>query len=222
MGKLILIEGQPGVGKSRSLINLDPKKTLVIKPNNKDLPFAGGRANYKVGDNVVVTSEIKDIQGIILKANDGERFNVIVIEDLTHFMSKRMMRESGDKGYEKWTRLAVDVFDSFLEIEAKLRPNLYVLVIAHTQMHKDVNGNQTFVLQTPGQLLDSQIKIPSYFTYVFHADVEEGESGINYYFLTNRDGTGREAKSPEGCLELREPNDCQYIIDKIDKYQKQI
>lgn len=220
MGKLILVEGQPGTGKSRSIVGLDPAKTLIIKPNNKDLTFPGGRSKYKVGDNVVVTSNLKDVQPIIKKANEGTRFTTIVLEDFSHFITKRLMTEASEKGYEKWTRLAVDVFESFLDIEDRLRPDLYVIVIAHTQTQKrDADDTPMFVLQTPGKLLDSQIKIPSYFTYVLHSDVEETENGIKYYFLTNWDGSGREAKSPEGCLDINEPNDLGHIISKIEKYQ---
>ena len=37
--------------------------------------------------------------------------------------------------------------------------------------------------------------------------------------LLAKKGSGKEAKSPEGCLELREPNDYTLIIDKIDAYR---
>ena len=74
-------------------------------------------------------------------------------------------------------------------------------------------------MQTPGSLLDRQIKIPSYFTYVLHTDVTEENGVMKYRFLTNNDGV-RIAKSPEGCLEKFEPNDYKAIIDKIELYQK--
>jgi len=37
MARFILIEGNPGSGKSRSLVNLDPKTTVILSPNTKDL-----------------------------------------------------------------------------------------------------------------------------------------------------------------------------------------
>jgi hypothetical protein len=88
-------------------------------------------------------------------------------------------------------------------------------VIAHTKTDKDGQS----VLHTPGKLLEDAIKIPSYFTYVLHSNVEEGEDGLpRYYFLTNRIGDGKEAKSPEECLETKEENDYKAIIDKIEAY----
>lgn len=220
MGKMILVEGQPGTGKSRAIKNLDPATTLIIKPNNKDLPFKGGNVFYKKGDNVVITTSFKEVRDFLLKANQGTKFKTIIIEDLTHFFSKRVMTDAGDKGYDKWTKLAVDTFEGFLEIEDLLRDDLWLIVIAHTQTAMDYDGNQSSVLQTPGKLLENVIKIPSYFTYVLHSDVEQTEDGEQkYFFLTNKNGSGKEAKSPEGCLELKEPNDYRAIIDKIEAYQ---
>ena len=220
MGKMILVEGQPGTGKTAAIRNLDPETTLIVKPNNKDLPFKGSRNIYKKGVNSVNVSSFREVREVLTKVNSGTKFQVVVVEDITHIFSRRVMGEASEKGYEKWTRLAVDAFDGLLEIEGSLRDDLYVIVIGHTQMHKDFDGNQTFVLQTPGALLDSIIKIPSYFTYVLHSGVEDLEDGSqSYYFLTNRDGSGKEAKSPEGCLDIKEPNDYRRIIDKIEAYQ---
>lgn len=72
---------------------------------------------------------------------------------------------------------------------------------------------------TPGKLLDNVVKIPSYFTYILHSIVYEDSGDIHYKFLTNRDGSGKEAKSPEGCLNLLEDNDIAEIIKKIEAYQ---
>jgi hypothetical protein len=119
---------------------------------------------------------------------------------------------------QKWSDLAVDVFQGLIKIEEKLRDDLNVIVIGHTERNTDVNGNSIITLQTVGKLLDNQIKIPSYFTYVLHTDVKEVNGKMEYSLLTNSDGL-RLAKSPEGCLEKFEPNDYALILDKINKYQ---
>jgi len=223
MGKMILVEGAPGTGKSRAIHSLNAETTLIIKPNSKDLPFAGSRSLYRDGVNVVRTTDFSVVRETLEKVNKGKKFNTVIIEDITHFFSKRVMGEASEKGYEKWTRLAVDTFNALLDMEDDFREDLTVIIIGHTQVDKDQNGFNTITLQTPGKLLDTNIKIPSYFTYVLHSDVEEdAEGNPHYYFLTNRDGTGREAKSPEGCLELREPNDYLAIIAKIDEYHSKL
>jgi hypothetical protein len=219
VGKLILVEGSPGTGKSTAIKNLDPSTTLIIRPNNKDLPFKGARKKYIEGENVLTVNSLQSIRDLLIQVNNGSKFKTVVVEDTTHLYSKRVMNESGERGYDKWVRLAVDIFNSFLDIEAILREDLYVIIIGHTQMTRDSSGNTVTNLQTPGRLLEDSIKIPSYFTYVLHSDVEDSEEGPRYYFLTNKDGSGKEAKSPEGCLELKEDNDYQLIINKIEDYQ---
>jgi len=136
----------------------------------------------------------------------------------THFLTSRVMADAKISGFQKWSDLAVDVFQGLIKIEEKLRDDLNVIVIGHTERNTDVNGNSIITLQTVGKLLDNQIKIPSYFTYVLHSDVKEVNGKMEYSFLTNSDGL-RLAKSPEGCLDKFEPNDYALILSKIHKYQ---
>lgn len=219
MGRIILTIGEPGSGKSRAILNLDENTTLLIKPNRKELPFKGGAVKYSAAKgNVVTCNTFPGLKDILIKANDGTKFKTIVIEDLTHFITNRVMTDAKTTGFQKWTDLAVDVFQGLIKIEEKLREDLNVIVIGHTERSTDVNGNTIITLQTAGKLMENQIKIPSYFTYVLHSEVNEVNGKMEYTFLTNSDGC-RLAKSPEGCLELHEPNDYQLILDKINKYQ---
>lgn len=220
MGKLILSLGEPGTGKSRAILNLDPDTTVLIKPNRKDLPFRGGAIKYnEEKKNTVNCKTFGEIQKILQSINAGTRIKTVVIEDLTHYFSHRVMQDASKKGFEKWSELAVDVFNSIIKIEETLRDDLYVIVIGHTERSSDNMGNTIITLQSPGKLLENQIKIPSYFTYVLHTDVHTKPDGkLEYRFLTNSDGT-RLAKSPEGCLESYEPNDYAHVINKIEQYQ---
>jgi hypothetical protein len=68
-------------------------------------------------------------------------------------------------------------------------------------------------------MLDNQVKIPSYATYMFHALIRDGEKGPQHVFQTNS-ADGREAKSPMGCFdELYIDNDLNYILETIEKYE---
>ena len=220
MGKLLIVEGEPGTGKSRSIINLDPKTTLVIAPNTKDLPFPGSRKLYSTdAGNLIRLNSIAKIGDVLKKVNDGGKFKTVIIEDITHFFAKRVMQDAAIKGYDKWNEFAYDVFYAILNYEQHLRDDLYIVIIGHVTYQQLPNGEVKYFLQTPGKMLDNTIKIPSHCTYILHTSVDEIEGKIEYRFLTNRDGTSREAKSPEGCLDLFEPNDLRLIIDKIEKYQ---
>jgi hypothetical protein len=219
MGRIILTIGEPGSGKSRAILNLDETTTLLVKPNRKELPFKGGAVKYSTEKgNVVNCSTFPDLGNILLKVNEGTKFKTVVIEDFTHYLTNRVMNDAKITGFQKWTDLAVDVFKNLIKIEEKLREDLNVIVIGHTERNTDVNGNSVITLQTAGKLMDNQIKIPSYFTYVLHTEVVEKNGRMEYSFLTNSDGT-RLAKSPEGCLDAHELNDYKLILDKIAKYQ---
>lgn len=220
MGKLLIVEGEPGTGKSRSIINLDPETTLIITPNTKDLPFPGARKLYsKDKGNVIQINSIAQIGALLKKVNSGTKFKTVIIEDITHFFTRRVMQDAAVKGYDKWTEFAFDVFFAMLDYEQHLREDLYVVIIAHTTSQVMPTGEVKYFMQTPGKLLDNNVKVPSHCTYILHTSVDEVDNKILYRFLTNRDGTNREAKSPEGCLELFEPNDLKLIIEKIEAYQ---
>ena len=219
MGRIILAIGEPGSGKSRAILNLDENTTLLVKPNRKELPFKGGAVKYSVEKgNVVNCTTFPVLKEILTKANAGTKFKTIIVEDFTHLLTARVMTDAKITGFGKWSDLAVDVFQGLIKIEEQLRDDLNVIVIGHTERNTDVNGNSVITLQTVGKLLDNQIKIPSYFTYVLHSNVQEINGKMEYSFLTNSDGV-RLAKSPEGCLDKFEPNDYALILKKIHSYQ---
>lgn len=143
----------------------------------------------------------------------------VVIEDLTHYFSARVMKDANISGFGKWMDLATDVFNQLVAKEALLRADLNMIVIAHSTVGSDVEGNPQITLQTPGKLLENNIKIPSYFTYVLHTVVTMEGDKPSYQFLTNRDGA-RLAKSPEECLPLYIENDYKQVLDLIDAYQR--
>ena len=149
MSKMILVEGAPGTGKSRAILNLNPETTLIIRPNTKDLPFVGAKYKYQEGTNVVTVSEFAEVREMLEMANKGNQFKTVILEDITHWFSKRVMGEANEKGYEKWTRLAVDAFKALVDMEDQFREDLTVIVIGHTQTDKDQNGFNTITLQTP-------------------------------------------------------------------------
>ena len=97
---MILVEGAPGTGKSRAILNLNPETTLIIRPNTKDLPFVGAKYKYKEGTNVVTVSEFAEVREMLEMANKGNQFKTVILEDITHWFSKRVMGEANEKGYK--------------------------------------------------------------------------------------------------------------------------
>lgn len=219
MGQIILIEGMPGTGKTMSIRNLDPKTTAIIKPNNKELPFAGSRKLWnKEAGNVFVINTFNDVGFLINKINNGKRFKTVIVEDISHIFNRRVMADARKQGFDKWRDMAIDAYNNLLELSGSLRDDLNLVLIGHVQINQDVEGNRTISLLTPGKLLDNTIQIPSYVLYALHTVVFEENGEIKYKFLTNRDGSGREAKSPKGALDLLEDNDLAVILKKIDAF----
>lgn len=222
MGCMVLVIGEPGTGKSTAIENLDPESTVIIKPNNKALPFRGGAVKYSQDKkNVVVCKDFKELEGILTSINSSTtgKVKTVIIEDLTHWFSSRVMKDAKVTGFQKWTDMAVDCFNALIKFESNLREDLNLIVVGHTDRTVDSAGNTSIGLQTPGKLLENQIKIPSYFTYILHTDVVEANNKMEYRFLTNSDGT-KLAKTPKGCFEKYIPNDYKLVIETIDKYQK--
>lgn len=224
----ILVIGEPGTGKTRAAKNLDPGKTVIIKPNNKPLPFPGWKKMYS-GSNMFTLKTFGAVRNLIMGIdpttkkktgkgiNDAKHITTVIIEDFTHYISKNVMDNSKVKGYDKWTELAVLVFNNIIELESEIRPDLNLVLIAHAAATSDASNNSEVGLQTAGKLMDNALKIPSYFTYVFHALVDYTEDKPKYLFQTNRDSL-RLAKSPELMFPLFIENDYKYIFERIHKY----
>lgn len=83
MAKAILVLGEPGSGKSVGIRNLDPSKTVILSPNNKDLPFKGGSAKYNTeNQNFFNVPNFESVQKMVEGVNAKmKHVNCLVIED---------------------------------------------------------------------------------------------------------------------------------------------
>lgn len=235
----VLVIGEPGTGKSRAIKGLDPKTTVILKPNNKALPFPGWAVNYQLNKNMFVLAGIRSLGDTILgphpKTSDGKgidrtkprdltkginaavHIKTVVVEDFTHYMSKKVVDDSNIKGYEKWTELAVWVYQNMAELESKIRPDLDIIFIAHTEIKETTEGAAEVGMQTSGKMLD-KLKLPSYFTYVLHSKVVFADDTTKYLMQTNRDSF-RLAKTPEGMFPIDVNNDYGEILARIHAYE---
>jgi hypothetical protein len=225
MALALLVVGDMGTGKSTALRNLPPTETVIVSPNNKDLPWEGGMEDYDpIKRNFFLTNKLRTVDGkpgldeIIKQVNtNAVHVKYLVIEDFTHFMNDRTMDDKFIKNTDwgKWNTFGADVFASTVKDFAALRNDLTIILIGHTEA-KD-NG-ETGML-TSGKLLDNVIKIPSYFTYIFHSRVFTENNQNSYKFQTNKVG-GFLAKTPMGAFkDLYVDNDLKAIIDRIKEYR---
>jgi len=229
MAKAILLIGDMGTGKSSSLFSLPPSETVIISPNTKDLPWEGAMDDYSVAKGNWISclkirkkmpTDLKESPGVIehlAAINNKPNVKFVVLEDLTHYMSDRMMDDQFIKSQDwgKWNTFGADMFAITTKYIQQMRDDLTVIIIGHTE----IKDNGTIGLQTAGKLLDNAIKLPSYFTYVFHSRVFNNNGVLNYKFQTHNDGKHL-AKSPLGMFtEDFVDNNMFAINQRIDEYR---
>lgn len=193
-----LILGSSGSGKSTSLRNLDPARTLLIQCLKKPLPFrATGwkvRQSLKDEGNVIQT----DSPEIIDKILRHSPHDIVVIDDYQAVLVNELMARSDEKGFDKFVAIAKGAWNIFNAAGA-LAHHRRVYILAHTQT--DDAGQVR--MKTVGRMVDEKIVPEGYFTIVLRTEVVNGE----YRFSTQTNGNDC-VKSPLGMFEERHiPND---------------
>lgn len=199
-----LILGSSGSGKSTSLRNLDPTKTLLIQCIKKPLPFkAAGwkvRLTHKSEGNVFQTSD----PVLIEKLMRTSPHEIVVIDDYQAVMVNELMNRSSEKGYDKFTDIGKHAWDIF-NTAGELAANRRVYIMAHT--NTDEFGNVR--MKTVGKLVDQHIVPEGFFTIVLRTEPVNG----NYTFRTQTNGQDC-CKSPIDMFpDLSIPND----LAEVDK-----
>lgn len=219
MATLVQILGESGTGKTYSMRNLEPKETLYINCDKKNMPFKGWKNKFSAENkNYVVTSDISMIYTLLKKVHtDQKQIKVVIIDTLNSIMSDKEMSERKKKGYDKWMDLAGDIYDLYRMIST-LREDLTVICLAHTEDYTGKDGLSRQRLKTNGAKL-TKLNIEGLSTYTLYTTVVRGEDEVEYKFLVQNDGTNT-ARSPEGVFEnITIPNDLDVVVDNIQQYE---
>ena len=239
MSQIVMVEGPSGSGKTTAIKNLPPESTYLISVLPKNLSFPGWKQAYK--------PSIGDIQGNrkIIFANsfssDGYKANKalfvdstkmvcatmqnvsskltdvtnIIIDDSQYLMAYEFMARAREKGFEKYNELAQNFFD-ILTTAQSLRDNITVFFLHHTEIQEGVRKAKTL-----GKMIDNYLTLEGLFNIVLLSDSRKINNKIEYFFVTNSDGTST-AKSPDGMFPSEMPNDLLLVLDYIDKYDNGI
>lgn len=184
-----LILGESGSGKTASLRNLDPSKTLLIQPIRKPLPFRAKGWREGKGGNIFVSDEPARILDVMRRA--PEHFEVIVVDDWQYVLANMFMKSRDVKGFDKFTAIGGAGFD-IVKTASELGPNKRVYILAHTETDDD----GTTRIKTLGRLLSEKIVVEGMCTIVLRTLVDAGK----YYFTTHNSGHDT-VKSPMGMFE---------------------
>ena len=225
---MILVYGPSGSGKSRAIINLDPKTTGIICSDAKELPFKGWKKNYitkykedgKISladSNYVQTKKPASILKILQEWNARPEIKTVVWDTMTHAIMYRFMTDP-KVDWDFYKILAREIYNILDYIQKMTTKD--VIVIGHSDVKLDASGTKIDAIRTIGKLLDEKVEIPSMFTMVLTTSItRDPEAKTNSYsFVTQSDGSSF-GKSPEGMFnELNIPNDYNYVLQKIHEY----
>jgi hypothetical protein len=182
MGIPVMILGESGSGKSTSMRNLDPLKTLVIQPIRKEFPFKSRDWKPCTRENpngsVVVTDDYQAIKRILDGA--GERGKTtLIIDDSNYLMTNSSLRRSEETGFKKFVDFAKAHWE--LVIHAQRVPgNMRIYFMSHLQT--DNEGRQR--PKSIGKMLDDQIVLEGLFTIVLGCHVRDDK----HFFTTKNSG----------------------------------
>lgn len=211
---VIGLMGASGEGKTTSLRNLDPKTTFIVDSDKKGLPWKGWKNQYNnESKNYVKTDFAETALNYLQRCNKEKEFahiKTFVVDTLNGIMVADEMRRSKDKGYDKWQDLAACIYN-LVDEALKVRDDLNVIFICHTQTERDDSGYSYTRIKTSGKKLD-KIVLESKFNTVLLAKCVDG----HYVFETQSNFSS--AKSPAGALEQIEENDMAVILDKLKEY----
>lgn len=197
MARIIGIMGESGSGKTTSLRNLNPKRTIYMDCDKKGLSWKGWRKQYNANNRNYFQDDHADVAKLLLqKVNADPAYKdteVVVIDTLNGIMVADEMRRSKEKGYDKWVDLAASVYD-VVDYALSMRDDVTVIFTAHTQTDHDDNGYMFTRIKTSGRKLD-KIVLESKFPVVLLAKTIDGR----HVFETQADFST--AKTPFGAFD---------------------
>lgn len=197
MGIPVLVLGASGTGKSTSLRNFRKGEIGVLNVAAKPLPF---RNKLDVAN----TSDYEGIKAALMR----NTFNAYAIDDSQYLMAFAMFSRASEKGYEKFTQIAVD-FQQLLNVIIRGTSNDTIVYLLH---HTEIDETGNVKAKTIGKMLDQQLTIEGLFSIVLLAQTD----GEKYSFITNG---APPAKSPVDMFITREiANDLRAVDTAIREY----
>lgn len=225
--KKIMVIGESGSGKSRSVKNLPPEETFLINVVGKDLPFKGSGSKYrervkdqpkKVG-NMLISRNPKTIVKYMKKITQARpHVKYIVIDDFQYMMSLTYVTRVHENSYKKFQDILSGVWDVISSCD-ELRSDVKVFFLIHSEDLTEFKKKA----KTAGKAVDRYLTLEGLFTIVLWTKVirqSDGEGSGQYYFETQNDGTNT-AKSPEEMFDFLIPNDLYYVAQGMDAYYEE-
>ena len=207
----IFICGPSGTGKSTSMRNLPPERTVILNTEQKALPFRKG-VEFKL--NVPINS-LQLFKTALTKAIENPNVDIIVIESFTSLIETIYMKaKSLYDGFDVW-----DYYKNEIKkiMEMSKNTDKYIIFIGIDQFVEGDSGVEERFIAVDGSW---QKKVEKEFVIVVYSEAKEINDKQEYRFITNKQpGYNRiSAKSPMEMLPPIMDNDIMGILNEVDKY----
>ena len=224
MGKILIVLGPTGSGKSRSIKNLNPQETMIVNVLKKDLPFKGSRSIYSMDNKNMINISDWDKIVTFINSVSASMPNVknLVLDDVRFVMEKEFMKRAKETGYAKFTEYAQH-FQTIIETAENAREDLKVVMMMHDD---DIVNDKTIVgkkVKLVGQMVEAHynpIEVVSMCLYC-KPTFDKNDKPV-YQFFTQKclvDNIEIPAKSPEEMFATETiPNDLDLVFKAIDEY----
>lgn len=223
MGKILIVVGPTGSGKSRSIKNLDPAKTVVVNVLKKDLPFKGSRALYSAQNkNLANLDKWDDVVGFIEYISSSQpHITTLVIDDARFIVEKELFRRAKEAGYGKFTEMAAH-FQKIIETAENARGDLNVVLMLHDD---DVISDGAVVakkVKMSGKMIEDHYNPLEVVPICLYCKPSMEKTSTTYQFYTHKCMVGTAeipAKTPEDMFtENTIPNDLALVFKAMDEY----
>jgi len=193
----MLVIGPSGSGKSSSLRNLPPEKTVVLNTERRPLPFRKFMKfnNININKYKTLKEKLKSLKG-----EKGEKFDYVVIDSMTSLLEIiNKYAETVYSGYNIWSEYNSMVYDILQEL--KELPQQVIATGIPEYLELEPGENKAF-LKTKGK--EWRYSLEKEFSIVLHTHlVDDDEGNITAFQFDTKPSKFTSAKTPDGMIEDR-------------------
>lgn len=207
MGVPVLVIGESGSGKTRSLKNFNKNELGIIAVAGKNLPF---KSDFKpINLNRMSKQKHIDRYSLIKEIISLAKVKSIALDDTQYLLAFDSFDKAKEKGYDKFTNMAVN-FEKLIEYVIDETSDDTIVYFLH---HTEQNEQGFNKAKTIGKMLDNQLTVEGLFSIVILCKSDENK----HFFITQSQGIST-AKSPEDMLPLEMENDLKAVDIAIRDY----